>query len=365
MKKLKNLITGILVFVMVLGVTSMELWAGKSSFKVAWSIYAGWMPWDYAGQSRILKKWADAYGIDIELLRMDYIPSVEAYVAKQVDACVMTNMECLDMPAASGIDSTILIVGDYSNGNDAVLVRDNLRIKDLKGKEISLVELSVSHYLLARCLEMNGMKEKEVKIINTSDSDIGPIFLSNKSQKVVITWNPIVMEIEQTPGISSIFTSANIPGEILDLMVVNTRSLQKNPGLGKALTGAWYEIMGIMAGKGPETDKALTAMARAAGCSLTEYKAQLKTTAMFYSAQEAVEFTQSAELKKKMDFVRQFCFKHGLLGENAPSVDVVGIQYPDGTIQGNPKNVTFRFDTTYMKMAAEGKLKKNQMSSKD
>jgi NitT/TauT family transport system substrate-binding protein len=165
------------------------------------------------------------------------------------------------------------------------------------------------------------------------------------------------MEIEQTPGISKIFTSADIPGEVLDLMVVNTKVLKENPELGKALTGAWYEVMSIMNKKGAETDKALSVMAKAAECSLVEYKAQLKTTAMFYDPAKAVKFTSSEDIKKKMDFVRQFCFKHGLLGESAPSVDVVGIQYPDGSIQGDAKSVTFRFDTTYMKMAADGKLK--------
>lgn len=355
MKNFKGILTVILVVVLLMGLTVQ---AEAKKFKVAWSIYAGWMPWDYAGYSGILKKWADAYNIEIELVRMDYIPSVEAYVAKQVDACVMTNMECLDMPAASGIDSTALIVGDYSNGNDAILVRDSLWIKDLKGQKIYLVELSVSHYLLARCLEMNDLKEKDVTVVNTSDSDIAPIFLSNKSQKVVVTWNPMVMEIEQTPGVSKIFTSADIPGEVLDLMVVNTKVLQKNPALGKALAGAWYEVMGVMAKKGAETDKALTAMAKAAECSLVEYKGQLKTTAMFYDAAKAVKFTESAEIKEKMNFVRQFCFSHGLLGEGAPSVDVVGIQYPDGSVQGDKNKVNFRFDTTYMKMAAEGKLKR-------
>ncbi|NIM13304.1 MAG: ABC transporter substrate-binding protein [Candidatus Aminicenantes bacterium] len=353
---MKGICTVVIIFAMLFGMAAQQGWA-KPKLKVAWSIYAGWMPWDYAGHSGILKKWADTYGIEIQLVRMDYLPSIEAYVAKQVDACVMTNMECLDMPAASGIDSTVVIVGDYSNGNDAILVRDNLKIKGLKGQKIYLAELSVSHYLLARCLEMNGLKESEVKLINTSDSDIGPVFLANKDQKVVITWNPIVMQIEQTPGVSKIFTSSDIPGEIIDMMVVNTNTLRKHPELGKALTGAWYEIMGIMSKRGVASDKALTEMAKSAGCSLTEYKAQLKTTAMFYTAQNAVEFTESQELKKKMDFVRQFCFKHGLLGENAPNVDVVGIQYPDGSIQGDPKSVTFRFDTTYMKMAAQGKLK--------
>ncbi|MBD3182790.1 lipid kinase [Candidatus Poribacteria bacterium] len=331
-------------------------WAKPKKFKAAWSIYAGWQPWDYANQSGILKKWADKYNIEIELVRMDYIPSIEAYVAKKVDACVMTNMEALDMPAASGINTTALILGDFSNGNDAVLTRDNTGIKDLNGEEIYLVELSVSHYLLARALEMNNMDERNVILVNTSDSDIAPAFIANGNQKAVVTWNPLVMQILQEPGISKIFDSSKIPGEILDLMVVRTGVLKENPEFGKALTGAWYEVMDIMSQRGSTADEAMSIMAESAGCSLTEYKMQLKTTAMFYKPQGAVEYTNSEEIKQKMNYVRKFCFEHGLLGENARSVDEVGIKYPDGSIQGDTNNVYFIFDSSFMKMAADGKL---------
>ena len=133
MKGWPRALGSLIVALAALGVLAAPAMA-KPKVKIAWSIYVGWMPWDYAGSSGILKKWADRNGIEIELVRMDYIPSVEAYVAKQVDGVVMTNMETLDMPAASGIDSTVLIVGDYSNGNDAILTRDNLGMKDLKGQ---------------------------------------------------------------------------------------------------------------------------------------------------------------------------------------------------------------------------------------
>ena len=329
--------------------------AGKK-FTVAWSIYVGWMPWEYAGSSGILEKWADKYGIEIELVRMDYIPSVEAFVAKQVDACVMTNMEALNMPAASGVDSTALILGDYSNGNDAILTRGGLGVKDLTGKSISLVELSVSHYLLARALEKNGMTEDEVILQNTSDADIGPIFLADESQEAVVTWNPIVMEIESAPGVEKIFTSADIPGEILDMMVVQTDVLADNPELGKALTGAWYEVMSLMSGTGPDTDAAITAMAEASGADEAGYRTQLETTAMFYAPQAAVDYVNGAEIKERMNFVRKFCFDQGLLGEGISSEDAVGVSYPDGTVQGSQDNVKLRFDASYMQMAADGAL---------
>ena len=36
-----------------------------------------------------------------------------------------------------------------------------------------------------------------------------------------------------------------------------------------------------------------------------------------------------------MDLVRKFSFDHGLLGEGAKSVDVVGIEFPGGATLGN------------------------------
>ena len=95
----------------------------------------GWMPWDYADQSGILKKWADKYGIQIKLTQVnDYVESINQYTAGGFDACVMTNMDMLTIPSAGGVDSTALIVGDYSNGNDGVVLKGKgKKLADIKG----------------------------------------------------------------------------------------------------------------------------------------------------------------------------------------------------------------------------------------
>lgn len=329
----------------------------KPKFDVAMSIYAGWMPWYHAKHSGIMKRWADKYGIEVNLIHMDYIASVEAFVAKKADGCVMTNMEALDMPAAAGIDCTMLILGDYSNGNDAIIVREGVNTSNIAGNSIYLVELSVSHYLLSQYLDKHGLTEDQFTLVNTNDSEISPAFISNKGQKVVVTWNPLVMNImSQVRGAQKLYTSADIPGHILDCMFVRTDVLQKHPELGKALVGAWYEVMGQMSKRGAAANESMQAMANYAHCTLMEYKSQIKTTAMYWTPQSAADYTEGSEIQKNMDSVRQFCFKHGLLGEGASSVDIVGIQYPDGTIQGNKSNVKLRFDSSYMKLAAEGKL---------
>ncbi|MEL7089343.1 MAG: lipid kinase, partial [Planctomycetota bacterium] len=126
-----------------------------------------------------------------------------------------------------------------------------------------------------------------------------------------------------------------------------------NPDFGKAMVGAWYEVMSLMA-SGDED--ALTAMAEASGTDLDGYKAQLASTEMFYTPADAVAFTSGAELPTTMVNVAEFLFDKGILGEGAPSADFVGVAYPDGSTTGDANNVKFRFDTTYMQMAADGAL---------
>ncbi len=331
--------------------------AEKTEFKVAWSIYVGWMPWDYAGQSGILKKWADKYGIKIELTQInDYVESINQYTAGQYDACVMTNMDALTIPAAGGVDSTALIVGDYSNGNDGIVLKGaGKKLADIKGQSVNLVELSVSHYLLARALDTVGLAERDVKVVNTSDADMVGAFAA-PSVTAVVTWKPLLSEITAVPKTTLVFDSSKTPGEILDLMIVNSEVLKANPKLGKALVGAWYETMALMQGKDAKSSAALEAMAKASGTDLAGFKGQLATTHMYWTPASAVAATSSPDLVKKMDLVRKFSFDHGLLGEGAKTVDVVGIAFPGGVTLGDKANVKLRFDPTFMQQAADGKL---------
>jgi NitT/TauT family transport system substrate-binding protein len=336
--------------------------AQKPTFTVGWSIYAGWTPYHYLAKSGILKKWADKYGVTIKVQRFDYAPSLEAFVSRNIDACTMTNMEALDMPAASGVPTTVVIIGDYSNGNDALLVRNGLQMKDLPGKKMLLVEKTVSEYLFDRALTINGLRNqiKQLRKINTSDSDIQSAFLSDNSASAVVTWKPMLSHLSKEKGISSLFNSSEIPGEILDLTVVRTDVLERPDGSGqkfaKALTGAWYEMMGLMSAQDSSADKVLAAIAAGSADSLASYKEQLSTTKMFYQPQSAAQFGKSPELKQKMALVREFCFEHGLLGEKAGSVDDVAVRYPDGFVQGKADHVRLRFETSYMELASQAKL---------
>src|SRR5271167_4013789 len=121
------------------GKSAAPVAAGQASqsasrpFTLAWTIYAGWMPWPYAQQAGIVKKWADKYGVKIKIVQVnDYVESLNQFSAGKVDAVTSTTMDALTVPAAGGRDSTVLMIGDYSNGNDGVILKGSDKLADIK-----------------------------------------------------------------------------------------------------------------------------------------------------------------------------------------------------------------------------------------
>lgn len=328
----------------------------KTDFTIGWTIYAGWMPWPYAEKAGIVDKWAKKYGVNIKIVQVnDYVESLNQYTAGKLDGVTAASMDALTVPAAGGHDSTVVVVGDYSNGNDGVVLKGGKSLADIKGRPVNLVEFSVSHYLLARALESAGLKPTDIKTVNTSDADIVASF-NAADTKALVTWNPQLSEVKKLKGATEVFDSSKIPGEILDTLVVSTDALNSNPNLGKALAGIWYETMSVMSAQTPEGEAARKTMGELSGTDLAGYEAQLKTTYMYYKPADALAFVRSPDLAAGLERVRQFSFANGLFGQGAKSVDDIGITVPGGKTLGGETNVKLRFVDTYMAEAAAGTL---------
>jgi NitT/TauT family transport system substrate-binding protein len=327
----------------------------RHEFSIGWSIYAGWMPWPYAQQAGIVKKWADKYKIKINIVQVnDYVESINQYTAGKLDGVTLANMDALTIPAAGGKDTSAIIMGDYSNGNDGVLLKGASNLAAIKGRQVYLVELSVSHYLLARALESGGMAMSDVKTVNTADADIVGAFAS-PDVKAAVAWNPQLSVMRSQPGVTQVFSSADIPREILDLLVVDTKTLKANPALGKALAGIWYDTVALMKRHDAQGKAARAAMAKLAGASPETFDNQLMTTFLYSDPKDAVAATSDPALITTMTRVRDFSFSKGLF-KGAATADAVGMSFPGGKTLGDPQHVTLRFDESYMKLAADGKL---------
>lgn len=349
-----SLIGGVLAATMALAAPAA---AQTEVCRVAWSHYTGWEPMQYIEDSGLADEYGERYGVEIDItLFNDYVESLTQFTAGEYDFVTSTTIDALTIPAAGGTDTTVLVVGDYSNGNDAVLVVDRDgsidSFADLPAGEVLLVEYSISDYLFGRALDIYGMDTQDYQLVHTSDADIGNVFASAPEGAVVVTWNPIVMTaLDSVSGATSVFDSSRIPGEILDTIIAHTDT---SPACMEAVAGAWYTAMDHMSGNAGDDvrDAMIASMAEfASGGGIDDpvgwFEAQLRTTEMFYTPAEALEVMRSGDLIEAHDYIRQFALDRGLLGEMADSADFIGIEFPDGTILGDPNNVMLRFDDSY------------------
>jgi len=331
----------------------------KTTFKVGYTLYVGFMPMAYIAESGILKKWADKYGIEIQMLAInDYVGSINQFIGGDLDAVGVAGMDALTMPAAGGVDTSIFLITDYSNGNDVIMSKSAASVADLKGQDVYLVEYSVSHYLLNRALVLNGLAGVgDVKTVNISDADISAAYLADDAMQNAVSWKPMTADmLAGSPSSKVLFDSSKIPGEIMDVFIGNTAVLAENPAFAKALTGAWYEAMATLQAGGDGAKPMKDYMASALGTDEAGLKMQTDTTAFFFTSADAAAFLTDAKTGTIMDDVRKFSFDQGLFGQGATTADAIGIQLGDGTVLGDTANVTLRFDATYAKLAAEGGL---------
>src|SRR3954466_14911427 len=81
--------------------------------KIGYSDWPGWVAWQVA----IDKGWFKEAGVDVKFEWFDYSASMDAYAAGKLDAVLMTNGDAL-VTGAGGARSAIVLITDYSNGND-------------------------------------------------------------------------------------------------------------------------------------------------------------------------------------------------------------------------------------------------------
>ncbi len=247
--------------------------AKAEPLKIAYSDWPGWVAWEIA----IQKGWFKEAGVDVEFMWFDYVPSMDAYVAGKVDAVTMTNGDAL-VTGATGKPSVGIIINDFSNGNDMIVAAPGIEtIKDLKGKKVGLEEGFVSHLLLLTGLEKNGLKAEDVTIVNTPTNET-PQVLASKAVDAIGAWQPNSGQaLKVLPGSKPVFTSADAPGIIYDLLYVSPESLEKRKDDWMKVTEVWYRIVDYMKAE-ENLDDVLKILSARVKITPEEYEPFLKGT---------------------------------------------------------------------------------------
>jgi len=234
--------------------------------KVAYSDWPGWTAFAIAGE----KGWFKEAGVEVELLWFEYGPSMEAFSAAQVDAVMVTNGDAL-VTGAGGAQNVMILVTDYSNGNDMVVAKPGIAsMKDLKGKKIAVEVGFVDHLLLLNALQKAGMQESDVELVPTPTNQ-APQVLASGQVDAVAAWQPNSgAALTAVPGSMAVYTSADEPGLIYDMVVVSPQSLAQRRAEWVKFVKVWDRIVAYLANPKTRGD-GIKIMAARAGVSPADY----------------------------------------------------------------------------------------------
>ena len=223
--------------------TASLLFTGLSNaaepLKIGYSDWPGWVAWQVA----IEKGWFKEAGVDVKFEWFDYVASMDAFVAGKIDGVTVTNGDAL-VTGATGAKNVMILLTDYSNGNDMIVAKPEIKsLKDLKGKKIGLETGFVEHLLLLNGLEKSGMKEADVKIVNTKTNETAQA-LASGDLAAIGAWQPNSGEaMSRVPGAKPIYTSADEPGLIYDVLTVSPVSLSTRKADWTKVVKVWDKVV--------------------------------------------------------------------------------------------------------------------------
>lgn len=273
---------------LVLGITGM---LHAEPLKIAYSDWPGWVAW----QVGIDKGWFKEAGVDVDFEWFEYVPSMEAFSAGKVDAVSMTNGDAL-VTGATGAPSKAIIINDYSNGNDMIVAKPGIdSVKDLKGKKIGVEIGFVDHLLLLKALEANGLKEEDVTLVNVPTAET-PKALASGDVDAIAAWQPNSGQaLKAVPGSKAIYSSADVPGLIYDVLAVSPSSLSAREDDWKKVAKVWYRIVDYLSNPATKAD-AIKSMSARVNLPPEEYAAFVGGTKILTLEEAKKAFKQGAGL---------------------------------------------------------------------
>jgi NitT/TauT family transport system substrate-binding protein len=247
--------------------------AAAAPLTVGYSDWPGWVAWQVA----IDKGWLKDAGVDVTFQWFDYSASMDAFAAGKIDSVVMTNGDTL-VTGAGGGKGVMVMLTDYSNGNDMIVGKPGVKsLKELKGKKVGIEVGLVEHLLLLHGLQANGMTEKDVSLVNSKTNET-PQVLASGQVDAIGAWQPVSGQaMKALPGSRPIYTSAQAPGLIYDVLTVSPSSLASRKADWIKLIKVWGRVVHYI--DDPKTqDDAIKIMAARVGLTPEAYRPLLKGT---------------------------------------------------------------------------------------
>ncbi len=224
------------------------------------------------------------------------MPCLTMYSGGQVDAVCITNIDIL--PLAGGRPAVVAFPTSTSVGGDAVLTVGVDGLEGLKNTETRGLANTVSHYVFERCLEERGENPADFPY-SDMEPDAAAVALQGGQVNSICVWNPFLLSAERnTPDVTRLMDSAEIPEEVIDLVAIGKDSLAKPGGdrFAACLAEAYHAFNGKL--NGAQGDELLVALGeKFSKLGLEDMKLVTAQTKFYATAADAKTLMTKAAFK--------------------------------------------------------------------
>ena len=217
-------------------ILSMLVLAGCNGARVN-EVTIGTIPWPgYAMLSLAEKKgFFEQEGVSVHIKKYKNVSLLhDDYLSGKLDGLTATLSELLLIRERSDLRPQVFLVADFSDGPDMILTKAGmLNVASMKGARVGVDIESLSLYVLARGLEKNGLSLKDVKLVDM-DLDVMEQAMTKPAKDggvdAVVAYPPVTSSIQKSLDVNKVFTSSEIPGEVLDVVALESALVQNNKG---------------------------------------------------------------------------------------------------------------------------------------
>ena len=164
---------------------------------------------------------------------------LRAFRNQVVDVAALTLDEAL-LLAADGTDIVVILVADISDGADVIVARPGVNsVGDLAGQRVAVENTALGAYVLSRALALHGLDPASVDVVAMTVDESVSVY-QQKRADAIVTFDPFRSELLKL-GAQQIFSSREIPGEIVDVLVTRRSTLQQRPEILKILARGWLQ----------------------------------------------------------------------------------------------------------------------------
>jgi NitT/TauT family transport system substrate-binding protein len=287
--------------------------SGKT-LTIGYSAWPGWFPLAVAEKAGIFEE----VGLNVKLKYFaDYIGSLDAMSAGRLDANAQTLNDTM-AGVAAGSKQAIVVVGDNSAGNDAIICDQSVgtSIKDLKGKTIAAEEGVVDHFLLLQGLASVGLTQNDINFRGVLTDAAAGAFAGGQFDCVGV-FAPFTLQALERPGSHVVFSSKDFPGTIPDHIVVASELVKDRPKDVQKLVDAWYKTLDYIKAHPQES---LDIMAAKADLSPADYETLAAGTKLF-TVDEALAAFKDGDTPSSLQYmarqINPFMVKSGLTKNKA------------------------------------------------